>query len=710
MVSDKVFTTDGTSTIYSADFKIISDNHCNVYIDTVLQSRTTYDIINNAAVFTTAPATGKTLIVQVGTTPDDLLTNPTDAGIVAANIANVNAVGSNIADVTSVADNMAEVLTADTNAAAAAASAIAAQSSEDDAAADLVLTNADVVLTHADVVLTHADVILAEADKVQTGLDLVATNQDTIDTAADLVATNQDTIDTAADVVLTNQDTIDTAADVVLTHADVVLTHADVVLTNADVTTTGNALTAAQSAQTAAETAETNAETAETNAAASASSILGAVTATAADVVTTAGYAASAAATFDNFDDRYLGSQATAPILDNDGDALIVGALYFDTVEQVMKVNTAFGWVATSSATLATMERFVFTATAAQTVFSGTDDGGDTLVIIAGAEIVTLNGIVLEVTADYTVTTSSITLLSGATLNDDLNVYAFGNFELADHYSKVAADARYAAISVVNYDASTIQAEVDLNTAKTGITSSQASAITANTAKVGITSSQASAITANTAKVGITSSQASAITANTAKVTNATHTGDVTGDTTLTIATDAVDIAMLSATGTASSSTYLRGDNTWGTVSTDPTMGGDMSGTASNAQLVANAVGSTEIANGAVIDAKIGTMSSSKLTGALPAIDGSSLTGVSGAFNSSYNWASASRNRSTTYTNSSGGPIWMSVPRGGGGETITIKGVTQSGHNSSQSATLLVPEGATYRFNTPVSSWYIVSL
>jgi len=57
------------------------------------------------------------------------------------------------------------------------------------------------------------------------------------------------------------------------------------------------------------------------------------------------------------------------------------------------------------------------------------------------------------------------------------------------------------------------------------------------------------------------------ITANTAKVTNATHTGDVTGATALTIATDAVDIAMLSATGTASATTYLRGDNAWSAIS-----------------------------------------------------------------------------------------------------------------------------------------------
>ncbi len=54
-------------------------------------------------------------------------------------------------------------------------------------------------------------------------------------------------------------------------------------------------------------------------------------------------------------------------------------------------------------------------------------------------------------------------------------------------------------------------------------------------------------IAANTAKTGITSSQASAITANTAKVTNATHTGDVTGATALTIADNAVTNAKIAA-------------------------------------------------------------------------------------------------------------------------------------------------------------------
>ena len=46
-------------------------------------------------------------------------------------------------------------------------------------------------------------------------------------------------------------------------------------------------------------------------------------------------------------------------------------------------------------------------------------------------------------------------------------------------------------------------------------------------------------------------------------------------------------------------------DPIWGTVSTDPTMGGDISGPASNAQIAANAVTSNEIANNAVTGAKI---------------------------------------------------------------------------------------------------------
>ena len=91
------------------------------------------------------------------------------------------------------------------------------------------------------------------------------------------------------------------------------------------------AQTAAELAETNAETAETNAETAETNAATSETNAANSATAS-------ANSASAAAATFDLFDDSYLGAKASNPSVDNDGNALQDGALYFDTTNDVMKV------------------------------------------------------------------------------------------------------------------------------------------------------------------------------------------------------------------------------------------------------------------------------------------------------------------------------------------------------------------------------------
>jgi hypothetical protein len=49
---------------------------------------------------------------------------------------------------------------------------------------------------------------------------------------------------------------------------------------------------------------------------------------------------------YDQFDDRYLGAKTSAPSLDNDGNALVGGALYFDTVAQGMYVYTGTAWTA----------------------------------------------------------------------------------------------------------------------------------------------------------------------------------------------------------------------------------------------------------------------------------------------------------------------------------------------------------------------------
>jgi len=56
---------------------------------------------------------------------------------------------------------------------------------------------------------------------------------------------------------------------------------------------------------------------------------------------------AAAEAALDTFDDRFLGAKSSDPTLDNDGNALLDGALYFDTTANLMKVYDQSGaqWV-----------------------------------------------------------------------------------------------------------------------------------------------------------------------------------------------------------------------------------------------------------------------------------------------------------------------------------------------------------------------------
>lgn len=53
----------------------------------------------------------------------------------------------------------------------------------------------------------------------------------------------------------------------------------------------------------------------------------------------------AAAASFDSFDDRYLGAKSVAPIVDNDGNTILVGAKYFNSTENKMYFrNSSNAW------------------------------------------------------------------------------------------------------------------------------------------------------------------------------------------------------------------------------------------------------------------------------------------------------------------------------------------------------------------------------
>jgi hypothetical protein len=89
----------------------------------------------------------------------------------------------------------------------------------------------------------------------------------------------------------------------------------------------------------AASTSASNASTSASNAATSASNASSAQTA--AESARDATLAA-----YDQFDDRYLGTKTSDPSVDNDGNALVAGALYFNSVSGTMKLYTGSAWVA----------------------------------------------------------------------------------------------------------------------------------------------------------------------------------------------------------------------------------------------------------------------------------------------------------------------------------------------------------------------------
>ena len=109
--------------------------------------------------------------------------------------------------------------------------------------------------------------------------------------------------------------------------------------------------TAAATSETNAATSEANAATSETNAAASETAALAAKVAAetaqgAAEVAQTAAEAAQTAAelALDSFDDVYLGAKSSEPTLDNDGNALQAGALYYDTVIGSLRIYKSSAW------------------------------------------------------------------------------------------------------------------------------------------------------------------------------------------------------------------------------------------------------------------------------------------------------------------------------------------------------------------------------
>jgi hypothetical protein len=308
--------------------------------------------------------------------------------------------------------------------------------------------------------LTAANQALAAkiaAELAETNAETAETNSATSATnsanSASAASTSASTATTQASLATTNG-----AAQVTLatTQAGLATTNGQAQVTLAT-TQAGIATTKASEASTSAGNSATSATASSDSATASANSATGAAASsstattkaseasTSASTATTKASEAStsesnAAASLATFTGQYV-SQSSAPSSPGTGD------LWFDTTNDIMKVYNGTNWVNAGSSVNGVQNSAQYIATANQTTFAATYDVTYLQVYLNGG---------LLAASDYTATNgTSVVLGVAAVLNDIVFIHSFGTFLLADHYSKVAADARYSTVTYVDSSVAT---------------------------------------------------------------------------------------------------------------------------------------------------------------------------------------------------------------------------------------------------------------
>ena len=220
---------------------------------------------------------------------------------------------------------------AEDQAAAAAASASAAASS------------ASAASTSASNASSSASSASTSASQAATS----ATNSANSATAASTSASNASSSASAASTSASNASTSATNAASSATAASGSASTAATQATNASNSATAAATSAtnASNSASAASTSATNASNSASAASTSATNASNSASAASTSATNAANSATAAEAALDAFTDVYLGAFSTDPTLDNDGNALTAGDLYFNTVANRLKVYSGSAWL-----------------------------------------------------------------------------------------------------------------------------------------------------------------------------------------------------------------------------------------------------------------------------------------------------------------------------------------------------------------------------
>ena len=293
-----------------------------------------------------------------------------------------DAAGNIVMDIQPTADAIAAAISAE----AAQAAAEAAQ-----AASEAAATTAAVDAIAASAALIAADVAAADGSATSAANSASAASSSAASATSSANASAANAVSTAADAVQTNLDKISASSSATSagSSAATATTKANEASTSAT-----NSATSASNSATSASAALTSANNSATSASASAGS-----------ATASSNSAAAAAASYDSFDDRYLGPKSSAPTVDNDGNALLTGAIYWSTPETAMKVYTGSLWKLVTTVVEGVYDVTEYTNIATQTTL--------TIAYDVGLVQVLYNGVQLNL-GDFTATNSTSIVLAVA--------------------------------------------------------------------------------------------------------------------------------------------------------------------------------------------------------------------------------------------------------------------------------------------------------
>ena len=199
----------------------------------------------------------------------------------------------------------------------------------------------------ADFDLNNNDILNGDvgnfANVVVAGTNLTTQITNTANSAS-AAATSATAAASSATAAASSASAASSSASSASTSASTATTKASEASTSASTATTkaSEAASSATGASSSASTATSQASTATTKASEASSSASSAATAQAAAEAAKD----QALAAFDNFDDKFLGEKSSAPTVDNDGDPLAAGMLYFNTTSNAMFVYSGSAWLA----------------------------------------------------------------------------------------------------------------------------------------------------------------------------------------------------------------------------------------------------------------------------------------------------------------------------------------------------------------------------